>query len=479
MGKDAQNSGQKPERRVAFAFWQRVLKSHDKENGEMTFKRLTLPILLVLLLSLSPATLGSVGLLQQEAKKPLPNDGQDSGFWKQLPGAIPFGDEDRLASSLQNSGFLTNVRDIRFDGVTVTVSGNLITMHNLRALSDTTRLEDYLAVDFLMNLDPLNLIPVSLEIAPNLGIFYRPEGFFSKDVPANIFMRTNTGNTLGPDQIYTITAGRGDEFTMSLESGTVVSLLTLGPSDDYELQIDRPDGRPYERSLFRAGSRWTLLGRSILQSGVYRFRFIPQNVSRVTLQFGFTNNNRMPLRSVASGSGIFVSLNGWGYEYAKYRLQLNTGDLVEVTACSDEDIWLWLLDSNSRVIGAAGDCGEIFTRVPRAGTYYLFVQNQDHAEGSSYNGTVTITPDPNRSLYPVLNPIPRQFANVGMFFTLQLSASNAPTRYRATGLPPNISIDETRGLISGIPTISGTFPIRVAAENRFGSDQKDFFLTIR
>jgi hypothetical protein len=404
------------------------------------------------------------------------DDGKNSGVWKQPSGTI-LRNSEKLIRSLQTLDSLGNIWEIRLDGVTTTTSGNLISLHNLRATSDTTDFDDYISVDFLMDMESLRLLPITVDISPNLGVYYRDEALFSKDVPRDIFMTTSGGNTLEPDELYTITAEPEHEPTMYLEAGTVVAMKIVKPSDDFELQIESPDGKAW-KNLYRANSSWTLTNRSILKSGDYKFRFVPQNDSSVTLQFGFTNNNRTSLRDVILGDRISASLNGWGYEYAKYRLELNAGDLLEVSAPSDDDINLYLVDSNSRSVSHTSR-GEMFVRVSRDGSYYLFVVNGDYSSGSSYSGTVRITADSDLRRYPVLATVPEQSVNKGEFFFLQLAASNAPTKFYASGLPTDISVDETSGLISGTPTISGTFPIRVAAENEFGSDRKDFFLTVR
>lgn len=384
---------------------------------------------------------------------------------------------DDIAKALEISGLLKNIRAVQLDGVTTTVVGNLITLHNLRVLSDKTSFEDYLSVDFILDLQTLHLVPINLEITPDLGLYYRDEQLFSKDVLSDIFLMTSDGRTLAPDRLHKITAGSDDKFTISLEAGTVLTMQLLEATDDYELQINQPDGKAYERNLFRSGSKWTAFGRSILQSGLYTFRFMPQNKTKLTLQFGFTNNNRLPLSDVDSGGHISVSLKGWGHEYAKYRLHLNAGDLVEVTEPVNDNVWLYLLDSNSHNISSGG--GEIFTRTPFTGTYYLFVMNRDFNNGADYSGTVTITPDPNHDRYPVLDSIPQQLLGVGQSYFLQLSASNTPTKFSASGLPTGLSINETNGVISGTTEIVGTFPVLVAVENKFGHDRKTFLLTVQ
>lgn len=60
-------------------------------------------------------------------------------------------------------------------------------------------------------------------------------------------------------------------------------------------------------------------------------------------------------------------------------------------------------------------------------------------------------------------------AVVGVDFSYQVVASNAPTAYAATGLPGGLSIDPTKGVITGRATGEGSYPATVTATNKAGS----------
>ncbi len=57
----------------------------------------------------------------------------------------------------------------------------------------------------------------------------------------------------------------------------------------------------------------------------------------------------------------------------------------------------------------------------------------------------------------------------GVLFSYQITGTNAPTAYSATGLPAGLSIAASTGLISGTPTALGNSAITIGATNDFGT----------
>ena len=57
---------------------------------------------------------------------------------------------------------------------------------------------------------------------------------------------------------------------------------------------------------------------------------------------------------------------------------------------------------------------------------------------------------------------------VGSAFSYQITATNTPTSYGATGLPAGLSVNTATGLISGTPTAAGTSTVTLSATNSAG-----------
>jgi hypothetical protein len=67
---------------------------------------------------------------------------------------------------------------------------------------------------------------------------------------------------------------------------------------------------------------------------------------------------------------------------------------------------------------------------------------------------------------------------VGVAFSYQITASNGPTSFNATGLPAGLSVNTASGLISGTPTAAGSFSVTLSATNSAGTGSATLALSI-
>jgi hypothetical protein len=79
---------------------------------------------------------------------------------------------------------------------------------------------------------------------------------------------------------------------------------------------------------------------------------------------------------------------------------------------------------------------------------------------------------------PQITSATQASSDEGSSFSYQITATNQPTSYGASGLPPNLSINPSTGLISGTTTQSGTFNVGLSATNESGTGTAGLQLTV-
>jgi hypothetical protein len=77
----------------------------------------------------------------------------------------------------------------------------------------------------------------------------------------------------------------------------------------------------------------------------------------------------------------------------------------------------------------------------------------------------------------ITSPLSAQ-GTVGSAFSYQITASNNPTSYNATPLPPGLSVNTATGLISGTPTAAGTTNVTISGTNSAGTGNATLVITI-
>src|SRR2546430_6114033 len=66
---------------------------------------------------------------------------------------------------------------------------------------------------------------------------------------------------------------------------------------------------------------------------------------------------------------------------------------------------------------------------------------------------------------PVITSAGTATGQVGVAFSYQITATNSPTSFSATGLPAGLALNATTGLITGTPTSAGASTVTLSATN--------------
>ena len=100
-----------------------------------------------------------------------------------------------------------------------------------------------------------------------------------------------------------------------------------------------------------------------------------------------------------------------------------------------------------------------------------------NATGSG-SATLTLTVSNPAGVAPSITSALTATTTVGSAFTYQITGSQNPTNFNATGLPAGLTVNTTTGVISGTPTAAGTTNVTITATNAFGTGTATLSVTV-
>ncbi len=108
-----------------------------------------------------------------------------------------------------------------------------------------------------------------------------------------------------------------------------------------------------------------------------------------------------------------------------------------------------------------------------AGTFAATVSAFNGGGTGSLSVKFTILPQP-----PSITSAATATGQVGFEFAYQITATNNPTSFNATGLPAGLFVNTSSGAIGGPPSVSGTFTVTLSATNGAGTGTATLTLTV-
>jgi putative Ig domain-containing protein/K319-like protein/glycosyl hydrolase family 30 len=108
------------------------------------------------------------------------------------------------------------------------------------------------------------------------------------------------------------------------------------------------------------------------------------------------------------------------------------------------------------------------------GNYTFTLRAFDDLHMTTQDKTITVSATPGA---PVINSPATAAVILGAPFTYAISASSGPTDFSASNLPPGLVYNS--GVISGTPTVVGTYNIQLAASNASGTGYGNLQLTVK
>jgi len=290
----------------------------------------------------------------------------------------------------------------------------------------------------------------------------------------------NSGGVYGPASAPSFRAFSWGASNFVLNSGATMQMLITGtiPGYQYDQVVQATSG-----SVTLSGSLSLLAPCQLPAGGVYTLINNSGNSNPVNGTFSglpegaqFYQSNQWWQISYVGGSGNDVTVT---------RLALSTPGITSALSVTGTNgcafSYQTVAANNPTGYGASGlpdglsisaSSGLISGTPTVTGTFWPVVS------ASNFFGTGTATLIINLLLPPPVVSIASITGTNGCAFNYQIAASNSPTGYATSDLPSGLSADPGTGLISGTPTVTGTFSVTISASNGQGTGSANLTINL-
>jgi acid phosphatase len=269
------------------------------------------------------------------------------------------------------------------------------------------------------------------------------------------------------------------------------------------------------RKLLAAGLTWKAYCESIPSVGytgddVYPYAVhhcalpyltdVQENSTQVKNLVPFTqftsdlNNNQLPSFSFVVPN-MCDDAHDCSLSLADQWLETNIGPLFKSPTFNQDTLLIFLWDESGSDNTHGG--GNVEWAVFGAGVKQGYKQSTttvyqhqstlrlilDKLGVSAFPGSAATAPDMTEfftttTAAPQITSAGTATGTVGAAFSYQITATNSPTSFNATGLPAGLTVNTSSGLISGTPTTAGTSSVSLSATNASGTGTDTLTLTI-
>lgn len=229
------------------------------------------------------------------------------------------------------------------------------------------------------------------------------------------------------------------------------------------------------------GSAWSDLGSGMNNS----VNTIAQVNGELYAGGAFTTAGGATANRIAKWNGSVWSALGLGMNNQVNTLAVSGGDLYAggmfTTAGVSAANLIAKWDGSEWMVLGSGISGSPNPGVSAAVNAIIVNGSNLYAGGVFTSAGTKISPYLAKAfvgLPPVISSPSSAAAFTGRAFSYQITAGNFPDFYDANGLPPGLTVNTETGLISGTPSLAGSFSITISATNSRGAGKGLLTLTV-